>query len=88
MIQSRGVAGQRTTLTHSAGPMKQFTESELNQIADLYREGWGTIEISRRLGRSEYSIRDVLRGDTKKARRLFGRLMNGKRPGNQLAVYR
>lgn len=62
-----------------------LTKDEVKQIVALYREGWGQLSIHRMTGRSEATIVRVLRGQHKHNRK---RLMNGKRHGSELEIYR
>ena len=67
---------------------KPLTDDEVIQIGELYRSGYGTTSISKQINRPYDTVRNVLRGRCRKYRRLLGgRLMTGKRPAQELAIY-
>ena len=68
--------------------MQKLTTDQIEEIGRLYREGWGARSIADQLDKPEDTIINVLRGKQKIHRDVLGgRLMQGKRPGNQLKIY-
>ena len=68
---------------------KTLTDAEIIAIGTLYRQGWGQVKIAEAVGRSEWTVRNVLRGKHRRYRDLLGgRLMAGKRNKQHLAIYR
>ena len=60
--------------------MKRLTDDEIRRIGALFRQGDGAGKIAGKVGRSEYTVRDVLRGRCKRYRDILGgQLQNGRR---------
>lgn len=64
-----------------------MTIDEVKQVVRLYNEGWGVINIARRLDANEKTVESILLGK-RHASVTGGRIMHGKRPKEQLAIYR
>jgi hypothetical protein len=67
--------------------MNAMTANEVHMCVDLYHQGWGVINISRQMDVPEKTIEAVLLGK-RHAKITGGRIMLGKRPKEQLAIYK
>jgi hypothetical protein len=68
----------------SSGPFS-ITKQDVQQVVSLYKEGWGVRNIRRKTGIPESTLVTILRGQHR-----FNkvRIMNGKRSGKDLAIYK
>lgn len=66
--------------------MSCLDRHDVLEIVSLYRQGWGVINIAGQLGFDEYLVERVLTGQTY-TKITGGRIMNGKRPTKELAIY-
>ena len=64
---------------------RKRTDEEIREIARMYHSGLGEIRVARELDIPFSTVRAILRGETKAARRVLGgRLINGRRPASEL----
>ena len=65
------------------------TDEEIREIARLYHAGLGEIRIARELNIPFSTVRTILRGETKAARRVLGgRLLQGRRKQADLVPWK
>jgi hypothetical protein len=67
--------------------MMAMTKPEVLEIVDLYKQGWGYRNIARMTGKREKVVENVLIGKTFRSI-TGGRLCNGKRSKDKLAIYK
>jgi hypothetical protein len=67
--------------------MMAMTKPEVLEIVKLYKEGWGYRNIARMTGKREKVVENVLIGKTFRSI-TGGRLCNGKRSKDKLAIYK
>ena len=65
-----------------------LTADQVRSVIRLFNQGWGERNIARIIGSTETIVRNILRG--KSYRHITGgvRRMNGKRPKEQLEIYK